>query len=286
MSIVNHADVPELKEQLKIHDLGGDTAQGLYIVGADGKFYGFINDNDPKDVLSFLSKGRSSFQKDAPSQTSISADELSEPFSDRPPADASVVRLFTRIRPVPAGSDKLNNSVGRDHLWILGKEVKEIVARSGEGHKSFPMPRSLVARLVLFHLVDNVRGEPDTWNEDEVKQALFSAEMVHDDGAIKTFNFHGDFSAQTADDKRGITGTIDGEFDIDSGDQISKFRAFAQAQAWGVSRFTPGAPPGRFPLVIAMIEANDDISRVVPPEALYPGHWYLRADLPTPTIQE
>jgi hypothetical protein len=45
-------------------------------------------------------------------------------------------------------------------------------------------------------------------------------------------------------------------------------------QAWGASRFTPSPPAGRFPLVIAMIEANDGISRVVPPQAMDEGADY------------
>jgi hypothetical protein len=291
ISMVKHANSPELKEQLKIRGGGnGDTAQGLYIVGADGKYYGFMNDNDAKEVLSFLVAGRSSFVKDAPSPVDISADELAEPFSDRPPTDASVVRVFTRIRPVPAGSDTLNEGVGRDHLWILAKEVEEIAEHGsdvvGGEHSSFPLPSSLVARLVRFHFVDNVRGEPDTWNDDEVKQAVFSAKMISDSGTIKSFKFHGDFSAQTANHKRGIIGSVDGAFKITGSDQISKFGAFAQAQAWGRSRFTPGEPKGRFPLVVAMIETSDEISRVVPPEALYPGHEYLHANLSCLTSQE
>ena len=56
--------------------------------------------------------------------------------------------------------------------------------------------------------------------------------------------------------------------------RVTYFRAYAEARAWGASRFTQGAPPGRFPVVIAMIEADDSIARAVPPQGISEGDDY------------
>lgn len=48
-------------------------------------------------------------------------------------------------------------------------------------------------------------------------------------------------------------------------DRIVRFRARVDAKAWGANTNTWHQPPGRFPLVIAMVEANDAIARAVSP---------------------
>jgi hypothetical protein len=129
--------------------------------------------------------------------------------------------------------------------------------------------------MVRFHLVDNVRGEPDMWHGREVKRAQFTARFVGGSAAIKSYEMHGDFAQQTSDGKRGLEGSIDGRFEVVTEKaKISRFRAVAQMQAWGASRFTPSPPAGRFPMAIAMIEANDSVSHVVPPQAMDEGADY------------
>jgi hypothetical protein len=80
----------------------------------------------------------------------------------------------------------------------------------------------------------------------------------------------------TTHDARGLRGRITGRFSIDpERGCIPRFRAYAECTAWGVSTYTPGAPEGRFPLVVAMIETNDSVACQVPPQALGCGEEYL-----------
>lgn len=276
MGIVNHANVPDLHEQLKPHDDGGNTAQGFYVVGADGKFYGWMNCHDTTAVSNFIEKGLSSFVSDPPSPVQISQAALTERFSITPDPATTVIRVFTRIRPVPKRSNVLNSSVGRDRFWILQDEVKQIVAPSHDNGLPFALPAAIVTRLVRYHLVDNVRGEPEMWTESEVKRADFSAKLVANDGSSKSYEFHGDFALKTANGRRGVKGDMNGRFDISHGvANISRFRAFGEATAWGASKFTQGAPPGRFHLVIAMIETDDPLSKIVPPQGMNEWSDYL-----------
>jgi hypothetical protein len=270
MAIANQSGDHDLEDQLKPHGNGGNTAQGFYIVSASGTFLGWINEHQPKQVLAFLEKGLAAYRNRPPDAVQISPSAANAPFSVTPDPSTSVVRVFTRIRPVPPGADDLNNGLGRDHLWILADEVKAIEDASHNDGKSFALPPSMTARIVRFHLVDNVRGEPDMWEKKEVKDSTFSARLIKNSGSTKTYEMHGAFKDQTANNKRGIEGTLEGQFEIATAvEKISHFRAFGQANAWGASTFTPGVPPGTFHMVMAMVDADDSITKVVPPQAMY-----------------
>jgi hypothetical protein len=278
MTIVANSNDSNLKGQLKrAPDGGGDTAQGFYVVGADGKFYGWNNAHYMPEVLRFMGSALEAFRQNPPGHVEISQAQISAPFSHSPDLTTSVVRVYTRIRPLPTGCGDLNRSVGRDHLWIYADDIEEILAASTK-EKSFSLPKKLVARLVRFHMIDNVRGEPDDWQSEDVKQATFTAQLLRQDATSKHFQFHGVYAQETANHRRGQEGTLDGEFDIVlSTGKVASFRAFGEALAWGESRWTPGAPKGKFGLVTAMISVQDETSNAVPPQFMWGDGQYYHA---------
>jgi len=270
MNVVSHSTDRDLREQLKQHGDEGNTAQGLYVVGADGNLFGWINNHDVNEVRKFLERGVAAYRTEPSRSVQISQAEVNEKFSMAPAPTTSVVRIYTRIRPVPPGSDALNNGVGRDHLWILDSEVTQISDRSHDDGKPFQLPSPLVARLVRYHLIDNVRGEPDMWKGDEVAKSNFSAKYIRANATGKTYEFRGEFAQRKKDNTRGSQGNIYGRFEVaNNQSKITNFRAYAQMEAWGASRFTPGAPSGIFPMAVAMVETHDEVSKVVPPQAMY-----------------
>ncbi|MBA3727088.1 MAG: hypothetical protein H0W86_11750, partial [Armatimonadetes bacterium] len=162
----------------------------------------------------------------------------------------------------------LNKSVGRDHLWIIGSDVKAIIAAGVSGN-GFKMPDALAGRILRYHLIDNVRGEPDMWLPGQVKKADFTMKPLGKSKGKLLYSFKGAFTQKLSDGTRGLDGTIRGEMDLDAANnRVIRFRAYAEAQAWGDSKFTKLAPSGKFPLVVAMVEATDKIALNVPPEAL------------------
>src|SRR3954469_1216947 len=56
------------------------TAQGFYVVAADGKAYGFNNNRDPERVLNFIQDGGKKFKANPPAKVSISAELVKAPF--------------------------------------------------------------------------------------------------------------------------------------------------------------------------------------------------------------
>lgn len=108
------------------------------------------------------------------------------------------------------------------------------------------------------------------WSGEEIAKSNFSARYIGSNATGKTYEFRGDFAQRKKNNKRGSQGNIYGRFEIaNNRSMLTSFRAYAQMQAWGASRFTPGAPSGTFPMVVCMIETHDDVSKVVPPQAMY-----------------
>lgn len=234
------------------------TAQGFYVAAADGSAYGFNNNRDPERVLDFLQRGLRQFAETPPKKVEITAAEIEAAFCKKPDPTLSVLRIFSRIKPLPAGADALNLGVGRDHVWVYPEDVRAIGA---ERRAEFSMPAAMAARLARYHLVDNVRGEPAFWTPGEVKLASFLVRRQKDG-----FTFTGRYSMQTEDGARGLEGKMDGTFRVKT-EKLEGFRAYGEALAWGSGPYTPRPPAGKFPLKFALVQASDATAQTVPPQA-------------------
>lgn len=264
--LVDRTNDPELRVQLKAHDDGGDTAQGLYVAGPDGTSYGWYNGwRHTPELLQFLQDSLSKYKSSPPRLVQIAGAGLVQSSVLAPAASTMVVRVFSRIRPLPENADPLNESIGRDHLWLLADEARAILNQPDQ--HAVEIPPTLLARMTRYHLIDNVRGEPDAWEANEVAAADWRATIIGQTDSTNTYNFTGSFAMKDSGANRGYTGRISGQFDIDRRQRkFGRFRAIANGYAWGAGRFTLNPPGGRFPLIIGMLDVNDAVSRAVPPE--------------------
>ncbi len=267
--------VPQANPQYR----GGST-QGYYVIAADGT--GIFWDNYIPRLREALDRGLARYRQSPSRRAEISNELLRDAAPQSPPPGTSVVRLFTRIRPVPAGAHSHNNNLGRDYMWVLADEVREMLS-AAEGGQPFDMPRTLVARLVTFHLVDNVRGQVWPYRPGDVSRARFTARPTGSDGQVRRFTFTGDYAKRSSNPPhwtdRGQEGRVEGEFEIDATSaKIVRFRALVESQAWDQSdqprNFPP--PPGRYTLLTAITEANDELAQQITPEPAGSGQYYLR----------
>ena len=266
----------------------GNTTQGLYIAAADGHAFGWKNLHGPGETLKFMDQALDDFAKRPPQHVDIQQDQLDAPFTHIPAKDTSVMRVFCRIRPLPEGASVHNRNLGRDNFWIYKPECQALLdsALDKPPGTAVPFPLPIAARLTRFHFVDNVRSIPDLWTAAEISKCAFTAQLENVDKLAETFtfSFHGDFEQQTANRKRGQTGSVDGLFTIDAqAATIVRFRAYAKATAWGHSTFAKqGALEGNFPLVYAIVDVSDSSSRIVPPYAISESKDYVAPALPPP----
>ena len=115
---------------------------------------------------------------------------------------------------------------------------------------------SLLQRIVRYHLVDNTRGTPTGWTENEIKKA----EITLQGGRLK-----GRVHLETKDGKRGYEADLLGFLEVKDG-KVTRFDIVAHGEFWGQGTYTPGAPKGRFPLAIAfsLAEPSDPLYNLVP----------------------
>lgn len=250
----------------------GSTAQGFYVVGADGSFYGYNNNRSVVRVNAFMDAGLELFRSRPPKKVEVTPQELDAPSYVTPPSGTSVLRIFGRIRPLPSEASDRNRAVGRDHIWVLASELKKL-----EEKLDPELPRSFVLRLVRFHMVDNVRGEPHMWAPHELSRVEFSSEWI--DRSKRRLRFYGAFAMSTKSGDHGMEGVMEGEFAYGPDTwRIERFRAYATATAWGSGQWAPNPPPGRFPMVFGIVDATDDLTKSVPPQAAQYGLDYLAPD--------
>jgi hypothetical protein len=239
----------------------GMTTQGSYVVGWDGTAYAFDNYNrDSRRFSILLDRGIAGFKRTPPAGHARADTSFTEVCKISPlPSDVSVIGVFARIRPLPSGADAQNSRLGRDTMWIYDDEAREIL-------RSETMPRTLAARIVLFHILDNVRGQVVPWQPRDVRQCDFSLKKLEPN----QFAFHGKFLKQGSTaffSDRGHEGAIDGALTIDpKTSKVTRFRAYSAGVAWGKAPYArPDVPPaGRYPLVIGMKEVVDASKCVLP----------------------
>jgi hypothetical protein len=242
----------------------------MYIVGPDGTSYGYTNDHDPSNIQAALDNALRRYRAHPPKRVAITASDLRASYAVTPPPTATIVRVFTRITPLPKGCIGLNSGLGRDYLWIYPEEVRKMQALAAQPSKPFKLPASLALRITRYHLVDNVRGSPDMWGLKELKQLHFMARVTGRAKDAIEVAFSGSFKLEhNGLNKRGYDGKIEGQFTMAATQAtVSGFRALATGKAWGDGTYNPNAPKGHYPLVVAMVEATDPVARSIPPEAV------------------
>lgn len=262
-----------MASQLSPNIVKSGTAQGFYVAGADGQEYVYSIGGRQRDAfMKVLDDGLAKFKASPPKPIKLDIPPI-KTWTRTPPKNGLVVRTISRVSPIPAGADVRNSSIGRDHYWIFPEDISEI--RNSKG-TSFPMPIKMARRLARFHLVDNVRGEPNRWRYDnirtlEIEMTRLSASRFQFEGVYKLTNNEAHGGAE-----KGIAGRITGFLTLNQ--TLSKalqFEAFAEGYAWGDHENTSGAPPGKFPLKIAFRSVDDEISRSVPPQQSYFWDEYL-----------
>lgn len=253
----------------------GFSTQGLYTFSSDGTAYGGMNQQDPQAVLKLLAHAKKSYRENPP-DTKFVLGKFPK-VKPQPPRGTIIARTFSRIGPLTEGMNPRNNYVGRDHMWILPEEVDALL--SGD----FPEP--LYGRIVRFQLRDNVRGQPDVWQDKHIFRADFSAKVTPGE-KLTTVELSGEFLL-SAPKGRGYTpqgyplpetgyeGSIEGLLVYDDAlGKVTDFQMLAEGMHWGRSMHNPDEPPGKYPLKIAFVLADDEAARNTPPSGAAWGKWY------------
>ena len=239
------------------------TTQGSYVASADGVLLGY-NNNFGAQRLRNLMRGAVARKRDW----------SAEPIEDfRPdsgyqhgiPEGAIVVQVNSKVlsgyaKPRSRHHLIKQQSIGRDNMWILPAEIDAL--------KRGQFPESLATKLARFHLVDNTRGEPPMWSEQD--RVALEIEM-DDEGLVS-----GKVEFRTTDGTRSYSAEILGVIDVVDGN-VERFDLVAKGMHEGMGKWNPGAPGKAFPLAIAFrLAQEEDFAYKVRPQPLKAyGRGYL-----------
>jgi hypothetical protein len=266
---------------------GGSTRQGIYCLTADGKLLIYRNHEDPEVMRQVIKKGLAEWKKLPEAQRKPGAVEVPEPakldkqYTRTPPPGGLVVNVYTRVldrdekgtlRPgtsSKAGGDR----PAHDHLWLTEAEWKALIPAKAKKGDTIPVPAKVALRIFRFHLLDNTRGEPNSWQKSEVRSGkmTLTVEEVGDAGVRLRLDGTALLAtdADTAKARRGFDVRLFGYIHYNGGaKKIDRFEVVALGEHWGEGTYTRGARKGRTPLGIAFELASGNTSAdLVPPQA-------------------
>jgi len=227
------------------------TTQGLYVCDAAGNFYGYCNNRHAETLKQILRKALKQFDASAEAEA-LSAGVADSTYQRSLPEGAVVIGVNTKVLSGYEDTEDVflkifQRSVARDNLWILAKELQQL--------KRGIVAESLAKRIARFHLIDNTRGEPNMWGDDDIRSMEIN---VADDGQLT-----GEVEIKSADSgyRTRLRGTV--KFD---GDQLQQFDIVARGWYFGHGTFTKNAPEGEFPVAVAfrMTDGSDMADSVAP----------------------
>jgi hypothetical protein len=267
---------------------GGSTRQGIYMFTSSGKLLAYKNAGQAPEVMrEVLQQGLREWNKLPASERKPGAIQIEnlprqDPrYTRRPPPGGLIINVYTRILD-RTGQNELcqgncavpgGNLAARDHLWLTEEEWKSLIPANPKKGARLPMPLPVARRIARFHLLDNTRGEPTLWTEDDIRSVDMTL-TVEDASAVHLeLGLNGSAllatDADPAKAKRGYEVKLFG-FVAYNGLQktIDRFDVVAVGDHWGEGTYTRGAREGRKPLGVAFALASKDApSNQVPPQA-------------------
>lgn len=230
------------------------TTQGMYVASAAGELLGYINHHDLSRVQQMIEDALKKYQPG--NSQPIQPQSVDQEYARKLPEGGVVVRVNTRVlggyeEPETVYRRFFQQSIARDNLWITAAEKQQLI--------NGVLPRSVELRIAKFHLIDNTRGEPPMWQDDEVK--LMECSLT--DGKLT-----GKFQLETSHGKRGFHGEIFGHIKSNQ-NSLTRMDIVVKGNYWGHGRFTQAPPAGKFPIAIAfrLAEAEEnDTADDVPPQ--------------------
>ena len=184
----------------------------------------------PSGSRSFIAESLAKFKPT--NVDSIKPEKIDRRYHPVLPKGGLVVRVQARVldgyEPTDNKWQKIfQSSLSRDNLWLTNKEHESIV--------NGVIPAKVQRRIARFHLVDNTRGEPPMWRDDEIK----SINMKLENGKLT-----GNASLSTRDGSRTFDCDFYGYVKTSDG-MITRFDVIALGKFFGEGTYTKNAPKGK-----------------------------------------
>lgn len=265
---------------------GAGAPQGVYVATADGVLLAYDHFRpSAESFLALLDRAAAAAPGRAaePSPVGVADEASPDPvFRREPPPGGRVLNVYTRIplAPTVAAAWTPNQATGRDHLWLTAHDLRALRPPTWTKGRRYPVPPALTARVARFHLLDNVRGEPPFWTNEDVRAS--NLVLTVEDAAARRVRLDGIVRLSAPNGARTYDARVQGYLTWNKaagpdGERLARFDWLAWGEASGEGTYTTGAPPGRFPLVVAasLAPAGDVVAATVPPQGAKEWDAYL-----------
>jgi hypothetical protein len=263
------------------------TRQGIYLLTAGGKLLGYKNAGQNAEAMrELLRDGLAKWSKLPEAERKAGAVVVPDAgapdggYTRKPPAGGLIVNVHARaLEKVSTGgvADALckvgdGDEASRDHLWLTAGEWRSLVPADAEVGGKRPVPPAVAKRILRFHLIDNLRGEPPLWSAEDVRSSEMTLTVQEQTPTHLLLRLDGRALLATApgaaNAERGYDAALLGYVRYDRGaDRIDRFDVVALGDHWGQGHYTQGARPGRQPLGVAFeLARGDKPGDTVPPQ--------------------
>jgi hypothetical protein len=277
---------------------GGDNRQGVYCFTPSGKMLTEMKNvgSQPGELRRVLQLGLDAWKRLSPEErkTAATADGKEISFDaayHRPvPAGALVLRQYQRgLKRDPDGACSIQDFKfheapvwsQRDRAWILQDEWKKLVPADPKPGATVEFPAVFKNRLLRFHFVEALVGEPGTWSLDQVRSAPFKLTVESATASAIRMTLEGTVLLSTEPDPKksrcGLEGKLVGALNYDCAKgAFDRFDLVLMADCWGaLNAHNAESRPGRNPVGFAFeLGTGADADRV-PPQGARLLHDYL-----------
>ena len=188
------------------------------------------------------------------------------------PDDGLGLRVYTRDMPrndLP--KDWRGTAWNVDSLWYRKDEAPSIFPKNLKKGVTFEWPQAMAHRLIRHNFVDNVRGQTNGYEANQVKTGTITTTVTKVSRGIAYVTFEGESHTAIENGQwaRGIKTKIYGvaKFDAKKG-KFLKFELVATGTRWGRTRFNfrkddrDDSPIG----FVVILDEKDEGRRVAPAE--------------------
>lgn len=233
------------------HYRGGDdsnnTRQGVYAVAPSGRFLTSTNSREPAEVAAKMRDALNQWSQMPDSDRLLennpeSLTESIERLESKYPADGLVLKIHSRDLPRTDGAtDWRATAWNQDYAWLRRPEAAALA-------KAGPIPEDLAVWFARINLLDNVRGQTEAFEPEDVVEAQIRCRETEDAGVPRHLELRGCFHMERSghwatgdkmeEQKRGISANLVGLATYDTAsERFTAFKAVALGSRWGATRF-------------------------------------------------
>jgi hypothetical protein len=275
-----------------------DTRQGIYAFAPSGKFLASINTRSAEAVAGMLRKALKAWDALPAAERTASESQLGAETAGKVkrlerwyPKDGLVLRAaardLPRERPQSRRADWRADAWNLDFAWFRKDEARSFVPEPTVGATA-EVPTELASRFLRCHLIDNVRGQTESFPPKALERGALRTRVTAVEGEVVILRIEGEarlerqgswpiqgFSKPQPDQRLGFEGRLLGTARWDrSRERFVQFELLAVGIRWGGTQFNGrGDDMGTAPIGYHFALAGDSPQERVAPARIWEYGW-------------